>query len=83
MNINISEDDERIFWLKMEVTVADAMKKAQFQKKFGGYTNGEMFKRVFRDTSLSIAPDPHRDDCITLRLPKDWLKRPYIGGDLG
>lgn len=83
MNFTLSPNDEEVFWLKMEVTVADAMRKAQIQKKVGGYSNGEMFRMVFRDTKLSVAPDPHRDDCITLRLPKDWLKRPYIGGDLG
>lgn len=83
MNFTLSPNDEEIFWYKMEVVVADAMKKAQMQKKYGGYSNGEMFRMVFRDTMLDIAPDPNRDDCITLRLPKDWLKRPYIGGDLG
>lgn len=83
MNINISEDDERIFWYKMEKVVADAVQKGRIQKKYGGYSNGEMFRMVFRNTRLDVAPDPHRDDCITLRLPKDWLKRPYIGGDLG
>lgn len=83
MNFTLSPSDEEIFWYKMETVVADAIKKAQIQKKVGGYSNGEMFRRVFRDTELSVAPDPQRDDCITLRLPKDWLKRPYIGGRLG
>ena len=83
MKFTLSQNDEELFWLKMEVTVADAMKKAQMQKKYGGYSNGEMFRMVFRDTRIDVAPDPHRDDCITLRLPKDWLKRPYIGGSLG
>lgn len=83
MNFTLSPNDERIFWYKMETVVADAIKKGQIQKKLGGYSNGEIFRMVFRDTSLSVAPDPQRDDCITLRLPKDWLKRPYIGGDLG
>lgn len=83
MNFTLSPSDEEIFWYKMETVVADAIKKGQIQKKVGGYSNGEMFRRVFRDTELSVAPDPHRDDCIALRLPKDWLKRPYIGGDLG
>jgi hypothetical protein len=83
MNFTLSPNDEEIFWYKMETVVADAIKKGQIQKKLGGYSNGEIFKMVFRDTRLSVAPDPNRDDCITLRLPKDWLKRPYIGGDLG
>lgn len=83
MNFTLSPNDEEVFWLKMETVVADAIKKGQIQKKLGGYSNGEMFRKVFRDTELSIAPDPNRDDCITLRLPKDWMKRPYIGGDLG
>ena len=83
MKFTLSDDDEMIFWYKMETVVADAIKKGQIQKKLGGYSNGEIFRMVFRDTRLSVAPDPQRDDCITLRLPKDWLKRPYIGGDLG
>lgn len=83
MNFTLSQSDEEIFWYKMETVVADAIKKGQIQKKLGGYSNGEIFRMVFRDTMLSVAPDPQRDDCITLRLPKDWLKRPYIGGDLG
>jgi hypothetical protein len=83
MNFTLSPNDEEIFWYKMETVVADAIKKGQIQKKLGGYSNGEIFRMVFRDTRLSVAPDPQRDDCITLRLPKDWLKRPYIGGDLG
>jgi hypothetical protein len=83
MNFTLSPNDEEIFWYKMEVTVADAMRKAQIQKKCGGYSNGEIFRKVFSDTPLSVAPDPNRDDCITLRLPKDWMKRPYIGGGIG
>ena len=81
MNINIS--NERIFWYKMEKVVADAVQKGRIQKKTGGYTNGEIFRMTFMDTKLDVAPDPQRGDCITLRLPKDWLKRPYIGGDVG
>jgi hypothetical protein len=83
MKFTLSDDDEEIFWYKMETVVADAIKKGQIQKKLGGYSNGEIFRMVFRDTRLSVAPDPNRDDCITLRLPKDWMKRPYIGGSIG
>ena len=50
MKFTLSDDDEELFWLKMEVTVADAMRKAQIQKKVGGYSNGEMFRMVFRGT---------------------------------